>query len=149
MLVRSTKVDAGDFKHGLLNRLRSTMAVNVLILSSHLSLGLPNGLFPSGFSTRTLCTTLSSPISPTCPPISFFSLFCNGTALTFMGEKVGYNCKRIFSKNRKNFKILFASNEFSKYLLVLGTDFYLSENELDPSFDANIRSLVLEFLCLL
>ena len=29
--VRSTKVDAGDFKHELLNRLRSTMAVNVLI----------------------------------------------------------------------------------------------------------------------
>ena len=28
--VRSTKVDAGDFKHELLNRLRSTMAVNVL-----------------------------------------------------------------------------------------------------------------------
>ena len=27
---RSTKVDAGDFKHELLNRLRSTMAVNVL-----------------------------------------------------------------------------------------------------------------------
>jgi len=25
-----TKVDAGDFKHELLNRLRSTMAVNVL-----------------------------------------------------------------------------------------------------------------------
>ena len=29
--MRSTKVDAGDFKHELLNRLRSTMAVNVLI----------------------------------------------------------------------------------------------------------------------
>ena len=28
--IRSTKVDAGDFKHELLNRLRSTMAVNVL-----------------------------------------------------------------------------------------------------------------------
>ena len=28
--VRSTKVDAGEFKHELLNRLRSTMAVNVL-----------------------------------------------------------------------------------------------------------------------
>jgi len=29
---RSTKVDAGDFKHDLLNRLRSTMAVNVLTI---------------------------------------------------------------------------------------------------------------------
>ena len=32
--IRSTKVDAGDFKRELLNRLRSTMAVNVLILIS-------------------------------------------------------------------------------------------------------------------
>ena len=30
MKFRWTKVDAGDFKHELLNRLRSTMAVNVL-----------------------------------------------------------------------------------------------------------------------
>ena len=28
--IRSTKVDAGDFKHELLNRVWSTMAVNVL-----------------------------------------------------------------------------------------------------------------------
>ena len=38
---------------------------SILILSSHLSLGLPNGLFPSGFPTRTLCTRLPSPISAT------------------------------------------------------------------------------------
>ena len=30
----------------------------MLILSSHLHLGLPNGLFPSGFPTNTLCTPL-------------------------------------------------------------------------------------------
>ena len=40
---------------------------SILILSSHLRLGLPNGLFPSGFQTRTLCTPLSSPIRATCP----------------------------------------------------------------------------------
>jgi hypothetical protein len=40
---------------------------SILILSSHLCLGLPNGLFPSGFLTNTLCTPLSFPIRATCP----------------------------------------------------------------------------------
>ena len=37
---------------------------SILILSSHLRLGLPNGLFPSG-PPRTLCTPLPSPIHAT------------------------------------------------------------------------------------
>ena len=40
---------------------------SVLISSTHLSLGLPSGLFPSGFPTKTLYTPLFSPIRATCP----------------------------------------------------------------------------------
>jgi hypothetical protein len=36
----------------------STSSRSLPILSSHLRLGLPNGLFPSGFPTNTLCTPL-------------------------------------------------------------------------------------------
>jgi hypothetical protein len=33
----------------------------------HLTLGLPSGIFPSGFPTKTLYTLLLSPIRATCP----------------------------------------------------------------------------------
>ena len=40
---------------------------SILILSTHLRLGLPSGLFPSDFPTKTLYAPLSSPIRATCP----------------------------------------------------------------------------------
>ena len=40
---------------------------SVLILSTHLRLGHPSGLLPSGFPSKTLYTPLSSTIRATCP----------------------------------------------------------------------------------
>ena len=51
-----------------------SISCSILILSSHLRLGLPSGLFPSSFPNETLYTTLLSPIRATCLPISFFSI---------------------------------------------------------------------------
>ena len=45
---------------------------SILILSTHLGLGLPIGLFPSGFPTKTLYTPSPHPYVPHAQSLSFF-----------------------------------------------------------------------------
>ena len=49
---------------------------SILILSTHLRVGLPSGLFPSGFPTKTLYVYAPSPhpYAPHAQPISFFPI---------------------------------------------------------------------------
>ena len=46
----------------------------ILILSTHLHPGLPSGLFPSGFPTKTLYIPSPHPYAPHAHPTSFFSI---------------------------------------------------------------------------
>ena len=52
----------------------STSWRSILKLSSHLRMGLPSGLLPSGFPTKTLFKPLLSPNALHAQPISFFSI---------------------------------------------------------------------------
>jgi hypothetical protein len=68
---------------------------NSLQLYENLCLGLPIGLFPSGFPTNTLCTPLTSPIRATCP--------ANLILLDFTTRTISDKRYRSFSSSLCNF----------------------------------------------
>jgi len=57
---------------------------SVLLLFTHLRLGLPSGLFPSGFPTKALYNPISSPICATCPA---YLILLNFITRTILGEE--------------------------------------------------------------
>ena len=61
-----------------------TSWISIVMLSTHVRLGLPSALLPSGFPTNTLYTPLSSPIRATCPAHLILLHFITRTLL---GEK--------------------------------------------------------------
>ena len=66
---------------------------STLILSSHLHLGLPNGLFPSGFLIKILYALLLSPIPATCPA---YLIFLNLITETIFEAKIIYQSSTTF-----------------------------------------------------
>jgi hypothetical protein len=68
---------------------------SVLILSTHLRLGLPSGLFPSVLPTKTLYTPLSSPIRATCPAHLILLDFITRTIL---GKQYKSLCSKTIQK---------------------------------------------------
>ena len=71
---------------------------SILISSTHLRLGLPSGLFPSDFPSKTLYTPLSSPIRATIPAHLILLDFITRTIL---GEGVEISWKEISCKKQK------------------------------------------------
>jgi hypothetical protein len=83
------------------------------MLSIHLRLGLPSGLFPSGFHTNNLYSSLFSPIRATCPA---HPILLDFIILIELGEEYklySANLQNKFNFILKCFKYPHTTNEWS------------------------------------
>ena len=94
---------------------------SILILTTHLHLGLPSGLFPSGFPTKTLYAPLSSPIRATWPAHLILLDFITRTItarwlrmINQTGKKQRYNWRKEVETRRGKRKIKTAWLKYSK-----------------------------------
>jgi hypothetical protein len=109
----------------------STSWRSILISSSHLSLGLPCGLFPSGFSIKTLYTRLLSHISATWPAYFILLDFITRTVL---GEEY-----RSLSFSLCSFLHSLVTSSLLGPNILLNT---LFSNTLSPRFSLNVSDQV-------
>ena len=102
----------------------------ILIVSFHLFLCLPSGVFLSGLATKTLYSHLLSPILATCPAHfilldfsnpSLHSIYC---ALYAISSLTKINCLSENSK-QSNF-VLFSLNSIFRYSLLPSSSIFLS-----------------------
>ena len=73
---------------------------SILILSSHPCLGLPSGLFPSGFPIKTLNTPLLFPIHATCPAHLMFQALATWGWRSSVNKNMTLNILSIYESKR-------------------------------------------------
>ena len=85
-----------------------------LILSTHLRLGLPTGLLPSGFPTKNLYTPSPHPYAPHAQPLSFFSILSPAQYLVrstnHLAPRYAFPSKMFHEQNTAKFQINFLQN---------------------------------------